>query len=234
MYAIDSPITTEKHGSQIEEAYWRLRQEIIDGSLKPTEKLGIDFLRQKYGFGASGIREALSRLVSDGLAESEPQRGFRVSPVNREELRDITASRQVIEVEALRQSIKYGTFEWEARVVAARYTLERFETSMVDDSPEVIMRWEQANRHFHMVLISDCPLRWLLRFTEQLYDQSQRYRHRTALRRSVPRQGLSNDHAELVEATLKHDAERACSILTHHIGNLAQIAEITIFGTETL
>ena len=105
MYAIDSPITTEKHGSQIEEAYWCLRQEIIDGSLKPTEKLGIDFLRQKYGFGASGIREALSRLVSDGLAESEPQRGFRVSPVNREELRDITASRQVIEVEALRQSM---------------------------------------------------------------------------------------------------------------------------------
>jgi GntR family carbon starvation induced transcriptional regulator len=230
MYTIDSPIALEKRSSQIEGAYWQLRQEIIDGNLNPTEKLGIDFLRQKYNFGASGIREALSRLVSDGLVESEPHRGFRVTSISREELRDITASRQIIEVEALRQAIQHGSLAWESQVVAARYALERFETSMVDDSPEVIMAWEQANRHFHRVLISGCPLRWLLRFTEQLYDQSQRYRHRTALRRSIPRQGLSSDHVELVKATLKRDDERACAVLTRHIGNLAQIAEKTIFG----
>jgi DNA-binding GntR family transcriptional regulator len=230
MYMIDSPAILEKHGSQIEEAYWRLRREILSGNLPPGQKLRIEFLRRQYGFGASGIREALSRLVSEGLVESEPQRGFSVSPISREELRDITASRQVIEVEALRQAIQHGPFEWETRVVAARYTLERFEISMTDDSPEVIMNWEHANRQFHMTLISGCPLRWLLRFTEQLYDQSQRYRHRTTLRRAVPRAGLSTDHAELVDATLKRDAERACAALTQHIGHLAKIAEDRIFG----
>lgn len=232
MYAIDSSAALERHGSQIEEAYWRLRQDIIAGHLRPMEKLGIDFLRKKYSFGASGIREALSRLVADGLVESEPQRGFRVSSISREELRDITASRKVIEVGALRQAIQYGPLEWEARVVTARYTLTRVETSMVDESPDVIMEWERANRQFHMALISGCPLKWLLRFTEQLYDQSQRYRHRTVLRRSIPRTGLSPDHMELVESTLQRDAERACAILTNHIENVASVAEATIFGAS--
>ena len=91
----------EQPGSQIEGAYWRLRDDIIAGVLAPSEKLRIEHLRKTYGFGASALREALSRLVSDGLAECEAQRGYWVSPVTREELNDITSARKVIEVAAL-------------------------------------------------------------------------------------------------------------------------------------
>jgi GntR family carbon starvation induced transcriptional regulator len=230
------PLTTEafqedrQHGSQIEGAYWRLRDEIITGRLAPLQKLRIDFLRKTYGFGASGLREALSRLVSDGLVETEAQRGFWVSPVSREDLQDITTARLTIEVEALRQSILHGSLEWEGRVVAARHSLERFEQSMTEPSPEVVMGWERANRSFHMALISGCPSRWLLRFTELLYDQSQRYRHRTQLRRSIPRRGLSPEHTGIVNATLARDAQAACAGLYAHIQNTARTAESSIFG----
>lgn len=224
----------EQHGSQIEGAYWRLRQEIITGNLAPTQKLRIDFLRKTYGFGASGLREALSRLVSDGLVESEAQRGYWVSPISREDLQDITTARLSIEVEALRQAILHGSLEWEGRVVAARHSLERFEQSMTESSAEVIMGWERANRHFHMALISGCPSRWLLRFTELLYDQSQRYRHRTVLRRSIPRRGLSAEHTAIVEATLARDADRACGLLYAHIENTARTAEVSIFGASAM
>src|SRR6478672_2894229 len=106
LVAPESPADDKgRHGSQIESAYWRLRQEIITGSLAPSQKLRIDFLRKTYGFGASGLREALSRLVSDGLVESEAQRGYWVSPISREDLQDITTARLTNEVEALRQSI---------------------------------------------------------------------------------------------------------------------------------
>ena len=229
MFATESSLLPEKHGSQIEEAYWRLREEILSGRLRPMEKLRIDFLRRTYHFGASGIREALSRLLADGLVESEAQRGFWVSRVSRDDLRDITESRKIIEVEALRQSILHGSLEWETRVVAGSYALERFEKSMMDDTPEIVMAWERANRQFHLALISGCPLRRLLKFTEHLYDQSQRYRHRTVLRRTIPRAGLSQDHVELVKATLERNSERACAMLTDHISNVARVAEATIF-----
>jgi len=230
-YAIASELSVEgRHGSQIEAAYWRLRQDIIAGTLAPSQKLRIDFLRKTYGFGASGLREALSRLVSDGLAESEAQRGYWVSPISREDLQDITMARLSIEVDALRQSVLYGSLEWEGRVVAARHSLERFEQSMTESSAEAISGWEKANRHFHMALISGCPSRWLLRFTELLYDQSQRYRHRTVLRRAIPRRGLSADHTSIVEATLARDAEKACAGLHAHIQDTARVAEAAIFG----
>ncbi len=122
-------------GSQIEAAYWRLRQEIICGNLAPSTRLRIDLLRQTYGFGASALREALSRLVSDGLAEAEAQRGYWVTPISREELNDITMARRSVEVEALRQAIRFGTLEWESGIVAASHSLERVETSMVKPTP---------------------------------------------------------------------------------------------------
>jgi DNA-binding GntR family transcriptional regulator len=227
--ASTAPLPQEQAGSQVEAAYWRLRQEIICGNLAPSTKLRIDLLRQNYGFGASALREALSRLVSDGLAEAEPQRGYWVAPISREELNDITVARQTVEVEALRQSIRFGTLEWESGIVAASHSLERVETSMVKPAPETITGWEQANRQFHMTLIAGCPSRWLLRFTASLYDQWQRYRHRTVLRRSIPRRGLSTDHKELIRLTLAREADAACAALSRHIEATARTAEAAIF-----
>lgn len=220
----------EQPGTQIEAAYWRLRQEIICGNLAPATKLRIDLLRTTYGFGASALREALSRLVADGLAESEPQRGYWVASISREELNDITLARRTIEVEALRQSIQSGTLEWESSVVAASHSLERVETSMTEATPETIAGWERANRQFHMTLIGGCPSRWLLRFTASLYDQWQRYRHRTVLRRAIPRRGLSAEHKELIRMALAREAEPACAALSRHIESTARVAEAAIFG----
>jgi GntR family carbon starvation induced transcriptional regulator len=221
----------QEPGSQIEGAYWRLRQEIICGSLAPSTKLRIDLLRQTFGFGASALREALSRLVADGLAECEAQRGYWVAPISREELNDITVARQTIEVEALRQSIRHGTLEWESGVVAASHSLERVETSMAEPTPETIAGWERANREFHMALIAGCPSRWLLRFTASLYDQWQRYRHRTVLRRPIPRRGMSTEHKELIKLILAREAEGACAALSRHIENTARAAEAAIFDS---
>lgn len=232
--SLTSAVPQEQPGTQIEGAYWRLRQEIICGNLAPSAKLRIDLLRHSYGFGASALREALSRLVADGLVECEPQRGYRVASISREELNDITVARQTIEVEALRQSIRSGTIEWESGVVASSHSLERVETSMTESTPETIAGWERANRQFHMALIAGCPSMWLLRFTASLYDQWQRYRHRTVLRRPIPRRGLSLEHKELIKLTLARDADPACATLSRHIENTARVAEAAIFGDSDI
>jgi DNA-binding GntR family transcriptional regulator len=223
---------TPSYGTQIEGAYEGLRQAIIDGTLAPSTKLRIEFLRGSFSFGASALREALSRLVSDGLVEFEAQRGYWVAPISLEDFLDITASRKVIEVEALRQSIQQGSLDWESQLVAASHSLQRVENSMQESSRDVIMGWERANRAFHMALVAGCPLRWLLRCTGLLYDQSQRYRHRTELQRPIPRRGLSPDHKEILAAALDRKADIACAALTRHIDNTARGVEKAIFGAE--
>jgi DNA-binding GntR family transcriptional regulator len=101
---------------------------------------------------------------------------------------------------------------------------------MSSDAPDLVVKWELANRQFHMALISGCPLKWLLRFNTALYDQWQRYRHRTVLRRPVPRTGLSPEHVEIVEATLARDSDKACAALRRHIANTSRTVEVAIFG----
>src|SRR5258705_10011557 len=80
----------EQPGSQIEGAYWRLRDDIVAGALAPSEKLRIEHLRKTYGFGASALREALSRLLSHGFAECEDPRGYLGSPAPPEGVNHIT------------------------------------------------------------------------------------------------------------------------------------------------
>ncbi len=213
-----------------EGAYWRLRADILEGALAPAVKLRIELLKATYGFGASSLREALNRLVSDGLVEAEGQRGFWVAPISREAFGDITIARKIVEVGALRQSIEHGTIEWEARVIAARHSLDRLEKSMTTHTQEVVLTWERANRQFHMELLSGCPSKWLLRSVSMLYDQALRYRHRTKLRRAIPRIGVSTDHNNIVEAALAHNADLACQLLSDHIDATWRSTDQAIFG----
>ena len=47
--------------------YGQLREDIIQGKLIPDSKLKIEHLRGEYKVGATPLREALSRLSSDGF-----------------------------------------------------------------------------------------------------------------------------------------------------------------------
>src|SRR5262245_1055433 len=60
----------------------RLRDDIVSGRLAASEKLRVQDLSERYGVGASPLREALSRLTADGLVENESNRGFRVAPMS--------------------------------------------------------------------------------------------------------------------------------------------------------
>jgi len=55
---------------------------ILRGDLKPGAKINLDRLRQDFAVSISPLREAVSRLVPDGLVEFEDQRGYRVAPVS--------------------------------------------------------------------------------------------------------------------------------------------------------
>ena len=83
-------------------AYARLRTELLSSRLAPGEKLKIEVLCEKFSVGSSAVREALSRLASEGLVVSEPQRGFRVAPLSLDSLRDLTDVRCKIEGLCLR------------------------------------------------------------------------------------------------------------------------------------
>ena len=168
-------MTTTAKTTQAETVCQRIRQEILEGRLLPGAKLNIKALEQRFEVSLGAIREALSRLGAEGMVTAESHRGYRVSPVSKEELLDLTRTRVELESLCLSKAMQHGDVEWETGIVAAAHRMERLqETSTRSRGPPD--PWNQAHGAFHEALVSACPSAWLLRMRAVLYAQSERYR----------------------------------------------------------
>lgn len=200
----------------VEYAYEAIRQDILSGVLPPGEKLRVEVLKEHYQVGSSTLREALTLLVSDALVRSEGQRGFRVTPISMDDLRDITEMRKMLETKALRSSIERGDDNWEAALVAAWHRLSKVEERIYEDPQGLSSEWEERNRAFHEALIGACESRWLRHFRDILYHQSERYRRIALVGRTLAR-NVHEEHRAIFEATLARDADAACHHTAVHI-----------------
>jgi GntR family transcriptional regulator, carbon starvation induced regulator len=201
-------------------AYERLRADVLEGKLRPTERLRINALSDRYVVGATAIREALSRLVSDGLVNFEDQKGFAVASVSKAELLDLTQTRLEIECLAARKAVSNGDLDWESSMLAAFHKLSR---TSPPTSPETAAPWAEAHRSFHESIISGCNSPWLVRICGLLYDKSERYRN-LAHRHTAPTdRDTSKEHKQLLDAALERDEEKLCMLLTDHFNKTMNI-----------
>ena len=127
--------------------------DILACILKPSQKIKIGLITEKYGVRPGAAREALSRLVSEGMVVALPQRGFSVAPISRKELTDLTEARVVIEIECLRQAIENGGIEWETGIVSAHHRLGLIEARVKAPKPRLNPDWSLAHTLFHNALV---------------------------------------------------------------------------------
>ena len=206
----------------------RLRNDILRGAFTPSTKLRIEELKERYGVGGSPMREALSRLVAEGLVKSLNQRGFRVAPISADDLLDITETRQSIEGTAVVRAIERGDDAWEGSVLGAFHRLDKFLARGVPISEENGDDWEVIHSNFHRTLISACGSPRMIGFCHQLYDQATRYRS-LLVDYNFESRDLIAEHRDLLDAVLSRDADRARTMLEKHIALTADI----ILSTET-
>ncbi len=203
--------------SLTQDAYERLRADLLACRLPPGARLRINELCRTLSVSLSAVREALSRLTSEGLVVAEPQRGFRVAPISAEELRDLTGVRVQIEGLCLDRAIAAGDVGWESQLVAAFHRLSRTPEREPTDPDRMSEAWSTAHAAYHEALVGACDSPWLLRLRGTLYAQSERYR-----RLSVPLAGgvardLDREHQDIMEAALARDAGRAKALMAQHL-----------------
>jgi DNA-binding GntR family transcriptional regulator len=201
--------------------YDQLRGDLLGGALEPGSKLAIEALADRYATSATPLREALNRLISDGLVERREQRGFVVAGVTAEDLAEITKTRCWLEEIALRESIAAHSTTWEESLVLAHHRLAKTPRSLSDQTFEDNPEWEPLHRAFHRALIGGCGSRWLLAFCDQLADQHHRYRRLSAPRAFVKRK-VKSEHLQLMEAALEGRAEDAVALLKAHFERTAK------------
>jgi GntR family transcriptional regulator, carbon starvation induced regulator len=204
-------------------AFESLRADILQGAIAPGEKLRIEALKERYGMGASPLREALNRLSALHLVEKIDQRGFRVALVSHETLVELAMTRCWVSEIAIRESIYAGNAAWEESVVLAHHRLKRHhETSTGPDR-----EWEVLHRQFHFALIAACPSHWLREFHETLFDLADRSRHMAVLHDHATRD-VAGEHQRIVDAVIGRDVTGAVSLLNQHFRITADIAIASI------
>ena len=86
----------------------------VYGQLRPGQRLKVSDLAVEHAVSPNVVREALNRLTGEQLVRAEPKIGFAVTrPFTRRTVRTFIAVRVVIESAALRWAIERGDMAWE-------------------------------------------------------------------------------------------------------------------------
>ncbi|MFT5486848.1 MAG: GntR family carbon starvation induced transcriptional regulator [Paracoccaceae bacterium] len=209
-------------GTLASSVYDMMRQDILKGDLPPGEKLRVEYLRDRYGVGASPIREALNRLSVDGVVMRVDQKGFRVAEVSVAELDELIKTRCWLEETAIRESIAAGDDAWEERLVLAFHRLSKTPRSADQVTYAINPDWEVLHRAFHLALIGACGSRWLISYCEQLNDLADRYRQ-LAVRVTYPGRNELDEHKAIMDAAVNRNADGAVDVLMDHYRRTADI-----------
>lgn len=202
--------------TQADHVFETLRADILSCRLAPGAKIKINEIAARLAVSLGSVREALSRLSSEGMVVAQAQKGYTVAPVSEEELVDLTNTRISIEQLCLRQAIKNGDVEWETGIVGAYHRLQRIPEKDPNDSSMLNEAWSEAHSAFHLALVAGCGSPWLLRIRANLFALTERYRRLSVPLRREDRD-VNAEHKGLMQATLERNADLASGLISDHL-----------------
>ncbi len=135
--------------------------------------------------------------------------------MSKDDIRDITDTRKVLERAALAKSFSMGDADWESQVVATFEWLEKEHEILRSTSGASAEGWERANNAFHDAMVAACDSKRLLDFRQIVYDQALRYRRLVVLDEELER-GAYEEHRQMFEAAMVRDVERVCEMADAH------------------
>ncbi|MCP9953585.1 GntR family transcriptional regulator [Actinomadura madurae] len=89
-------------GSLVDEARRQIRRSILNGHLRPGERLRDSILAEEMGVSRSPVREALRLLEQAGLVEKTNNRSYRIPLFAPEDINELAALRAADEILAIR------------------------------------------------------------------------------------------------------------------------------------
>jgi DNA-binding GntR family transcriptional regulator len=188
----------------------RIRSSIIDGTLPPGSQLNEVELATNYGVSRGPVREALQRLIQEGLLRSAPHRGVFVPVMTSEDIDDIYLAREALETAAVRRIT--GT----PRAASVYKALDRIVRSM--SQAEAAGDWQTvADRDldFHTELVSEAGSPRLERmFTTVISETRLCLGVLTAAEGA--RDDLVDEHRRVSEMIREGDTEGAVGVLKKH------------------
>src|SRR5262249_27568489 len=182
-----SPITKRPLREDVHAA---LRARIVEGQLPPGSRLQDVQLAAELRVSRTPIREALIRLAGEGLVEPDPNRGFFVAPLRREEILEIYPIVWALECLALDSS---------APLTPAQIKALRQINAEMAAAPADPLRCQECDLRWHQTLVESSGNRRLRDLLASLKQIIRRYECVYMLDPALVRRSV-REHTEILEA----------------------------------
>ena len=184
-----------------------LEQAIVNGKLKPGERLIAESLADDFGVSRIPVRESLRALESAGWVEIRPHHGVYVKRWSRTELRHLFAVRTLIEGESARLAAAQSTSKL---ILDLNKNVKKYEKAIQDSSTLI----SELNREFHSLIVDATGNEVLREILERISRRVQWYFSTVTISRSTD---SAKEHNELVEAIRKKNSKAAEHLMTSHV-----------------
>jgi DNA-binding GntR family transcriptional regulator len=197
--------------------YETIRTDIVRMRLRPGERLSENELGIRFRTSRTPVREAIVRLVDDGLIEVWPQRGTFVSRISLKAIKRARFVRSALELGIIREAAERGLPET-AFMEAERAIAEQREAG---NDPN---RFTDADDKFHRTFANAIGYGDIWSIVESQKTQFDRIRF-LSLPDVTPVDFLVAQHRAILDAVRARDADAAEKTLRAH---LSIVVETTV------
>jgi DNA-binding GntR family transcriptional regulator len=187
-------------------AYKAIRKSILEGDAGVESKLTEDALARKLGISKSPIREALTRLESEGLVRIAPRRGAFVVRFSARDVSELYGLREALEEYAVRNVTVSPELLDELR--------QRIEAAQACLRAEDLLSYIKEDVRFHRALAEATGNQRLIQALEHVQNQGIIFRRDTFHLSSNVSLEM---HRRILAALEQNDREAAALLMRQHI-----------------
>lgn len=196
--------------SRASRVYAALREGILSGRLAQGTRLLETELARSLRVSRTPVREALRRLQAEDLVELRPGRGLVVSELTTEAILELYNVRIALEGTAARLAARLMT---PLELERLRRIQRELEQAVAAPDPRTLAA---LNTRFHQQICAAAKNRYLLEFTQRIYDALRRFKETTLTYPGRAREMLT-EHRAILRALEARDEERAEALAREHM-----------------
>jgi DNA-binding GntR family transcriptional regulator len=189
--------------------YAALRERILSNDIAPGTRLVMRDVANEYDASDIPVREALRMLERDGLVETIPYRGARVTTLTAKEVEETYFIRAHLESIATGLAAERVT---DAELAQLDALMSRMQAAVdAQDGP----RFSELNVDFHRTIVAGCGNDMLRELTMDIWQRHSGFQRVFRMVPGRPAKSQS-EHEGIMAALRDHDAERAAKLALLH------------------
>lgn len=194
-------------------AYRIIKDRLINCIYEPGSFLNESMLANELGLSRTPIREAISRLETDGLLVVMPKKGIFVSEISINDVHQIFQTRLEIEPVTVRMASSYLPED----------VLLTFRQKFSEKEPGDIKNSFKLDTAMHLFIIEYCGNRYIIEMMKKLFEDNTR-----VIIASKQNQCNIHDarleHLEIIDSLLAHNTEKSVELMRTHIESCRKAA----------